>query len=52
MTTEVRELKREDFSLAEKLWEQYRDQKADPVHERIFAVFADGRLVATALYPS
>jgi predicted GNAT family acetyltransferase len=50
MTTEVRELKREDFSLAEKLWEQYRDQKADPVLELIFAVFADGRLVATARY--
>ena len=50
MATEVRELKREDFYLAEKLWEQYRGQKADPVHERIFGVFADGELAATARY--
>ena len=50
MTTEVRELKRGEFSLAEKLWEQYRGQKADPVHERIFGVFVDGSLAATARY--
>lgn len=50
MTTETRELNRNEFYLAEKLWEQYRDQKADPVLERIFGVFADGSLVATARY--
>ena len=50
MTTEVRELKREEFPLAEKLWEQYRGQKADPVHERVFGVFLDGNLAATARY--
>jgi len=50
MTTEIRELKREDFYLAEKLWEQYRGQKTDPAHERIFVVFADGNLAATARY--
>ena len=50
MATEVRELKREDFYLAEKLWEQYRSQKANPVHERIFGVFSDGGLAATARY--
>jgi N-acetylglutamate synthase-like GNAT family acetyltransferase len=50
MTTEVRELKRGEFSLAEKLWEQYRGQKADPVHERIFGVFVDGSLAATTRY--
>lgn len=50
MLTEVRELKREEFALAEKLWEQYRDQKADPVHERIFGVFSDRELAATARY--
>lgn len=50
VTTEVRELKPEEFFLAEKLWEQYRSQKADMVHERIFAVFADGDLAATARY--
>jgi N-acetylglutamate synthase-like GNAT family acetyltransferase len=48
MTVDVRELKPEEFSLAEKLWEQYRDQKADPAHERIFGVFGDGSLAATA----
>lgn len=48
MKTETRELKRDEFYLAEKLWEQYRDQKADPVHERIFGVFVDGSLAATA----
>ena len=50
MTTETRELKRDEFFLAEKLWEQYRDQKADPLHERIFGVFVDGDLAATARY--
>jgi GNAT superfamily N-acetyltransferase len=50
MTTETRELKPEEFSRAEELWEQYRGQKADPVHERIFGVFDDGILAATARY--
>ncbi len=47
-TTETRELTRDEFYLAEKLWEQYRGQKADPLHERIFGVFVDGTLAATA----
>ena len=50
MTTETRELTRDEFYLAEKLWEQYRGQKAEPVHERIFGVFVDGDLAATARY--
>jgi N-acetylglutamate synthase-like GNAT family acetyltransferase len=50
MTVETRELKPGEFFLAEKLWEEYRDQKADTVHERIFGVFEDGRLAATARY--
>ena len=50
MTTETRELDRDEFYRAEKLWEQYRGQKADPAHERIFGVFADGDLAATARY--
>jgi len=50
MTTETRELERDEFYRAEKLWEQYRGQKADPAHERIFGVFADGDLAATARY--
>jgi N-acetylglutamate synthase-like GNAT family acetyltransferase len=50
MKTEARELKRDEFYLAEKLWEQYRGQKADLVRERIFGVFVDGSLVATARF--
>lgn len=50
MSTEARELKRDEFYLAEKVWEQYRGQKADPVHERIFGVFVNGDLTATARY--
>ena len=50
MATETRELRRDEFFLAEKVWEQYRGQKADPLHERIFGVFVDGSLAATARY--
>lgn len=48
MTPTVRELRREEFRDAEHLWIQYRGQKADPAHERIFGVFEDGLLVSTA----
>jgi N-acetylglutamate synthase-like GNAT family acetyltransferase len=48
--SETRELLPEEFPRAERLWEQYRGQKADSVHERIFGVFADGELAATARY--
>ena len=48
MKKEVRELKLEEFPLAEKVWTQYRGQKADPARERIFGVFVDGVLAATA----
>lgn len=44
----TRELAPGEFSLAEKVWEQYRGQKADPKTERIFGVFDDGDLAATA----
>ena len=50
MTTETRELRRDEFYLAEHLWEQYHGQKADPVHERIFGVFFDGKFAASARY--
>jgi N-acetylglutamate synthase-like GNAT family acetyltransferase len=50
MTTETRELQPDEFYLAENLWEQYHGQKADPVHERIFGVFVDGDLAASARY--
>jgi N-acetylglutamate synthase-like GNAT family acetyltransferase len=48
MSTEIRELRREEFPLAEKVWEHYRGQKANPEHERIFGAFVDGTLAATA----
>ena len=44
----VRELKKEEFPLAEKLWEEYRGQKNDMPEERVFAVFENGILAATA----
>jgi N-acetylglutamate synthase-like GNAT family acetyltransferase len=50
MTTQTRELQRDEFYLAENLWEQYHGQKADPDHEKIFGVFVDGNLVASARY--
>lgn len=48
MTHTTRELTPAEFPLAEKLWTQYRGQKADPKKERIFGVFVDGNLAATA----
>ena len=48
MKKEVRELKDEEFPLAEMAWTHYRNQKADPGRERIFGVFVDGALAATA----
>jgi N-acetylglutamate synthase-like GNAT family acetyltransferase len=50
MATETRELRSDEFYLAEKLWEQYRGQKADTENERIFGVFVNGNLAATARY--
>ena len=50
MTETVRELTPSEFPLAEKVWEQYRGQKADPTIERIFGVFDDGNLAATARF--
>ncbi len=44
----VRELEYADFSLAEKLWEEYRGQKSDMKEERIFGVFENSALAATA----
>jgi N-acetylglutamate synthase-like GNAT family acetyltransferase len=47
-TVVVRELKHEEFNLAEKLWEEYHSQKNDMPGERIFGVFDNGVLAATA----
>ena len=48
MTTIARELQKDEFPLAEAVWEHYRQQKADPVADRIFGVFVDGRCVGVA----
>jgi len=45
---DIHELSAGEFSRAEKVWEQYRGQKADPKNERIFGVFVGDRLAATA----
>jgi N-acetylglutamate synthase-like GNAT family acetyltransferase len=50
MPVTVRELKSSEFMLAEKVWVQYRGQKADPTRERIFGVFDNGNLAATARF--
>jgi N-acetylglutamate synthase-like GNAT family acetyltransferase len=44
----ARELSPDEFPLAEKVWEHYRGQKANPENERIFGIFVDGTLAATA----
>ncbi|MCK9298372.1 MAG: GNAT family N-acetyltransferase [Methanoculleus sp.] len=48
MEKEIRELQPGEFPLAETVWTHYRGQKADPARERIFGVFVDGVLAATA----
>ncbi len=45
---EVRELHYAEFPLAEHLWEEYRGQKNDMPDERVFAVFENHVLAATA----
>ena len=50
MGSTTRELTKSEFPLAEKVWEQYRGQKANPATERIFGVFEDGKLAATARF--
>ncbi|WP_292364142.1 MULTISPECIES: GNAT family N-acetyltransferase [unclassified Methanoculleus] len=45
---EARELRSEEFGLAEEIWLDYHELKADPETDRIFGVFADGTLVSVA----
>ena len=45
---EGRELMASEFPLAEKLWEAYHQQKADPETDRVFGAFAEGVLVSVA----
>jgi GNAT superfamily N-acetyltransferase len=44
----VRELKAEEFLLADGIWLDYHQTKGDPVRDRIFAVFSDGKPVSVA----
>jgi len=44
----TRELTPAEFPLAEQAWTHYRGQKADPKTERIWGVFDNGTLAATA----
>ncbi|KUG19015.1 hypothetical protein ASZ90_011259 [hydrocarbon metagenome] len=48
MAHTVRELTPAEFPLAEDIWVYYRGQKADAKNERIFGIFENGRLAATA----
>ena len=48
LEVKVRELDRDQFSLAEQLWLDYHQQKADPAIDRIFGVFVEGTLAAAA----
>ena len=44
----ARELDAGQFTLAESLWLDYHQQKADPATDRIFGVFVEGALAAVA----
>jgi nucleotide-binding universal stress UspA family protein/GNAT superfamily N-acetyltransferase len=48
LTVMVKELAKYEFSLAEEVWTQYHQQKADPDTDRIFGVFVEGELAAVA----
>ncbi len=44
----ARELKSDEFGLAEKLWEDYHQTKGDPSIDRVFGVFSGNALVSVA----
>jgi len=44
----TRELRREEFPLAEEIWLDYHQTKADPENDRIFGVFVDTTLISVA----
>jgi nucleotide-binding universal stress UspA family protein/predicted GNAT family acetyltransferase len=48
LTVIIRELTNPEFRLAEQVWTQYHQQKADPDTDRIFGVFVEGDLAAVA----
>lgn len=45
---ETRELRKEEFPLAERVWYHYHQQTADAARDRIFAVFVEGEPVSVA----
>ena len=48
MAIVARELSKDEFPLAEKVWYYYHQQKADPTADRIFGVFFNETLVGVA----
>ena len=46
--TDVRELRRNEFSLAEQVWMDYHQYQGDPEIDRIFGVFREGDLLSVA----
>ena len=48
LTISVKELRKDNFILAEQVWMTYHQQKADPDTDRIFGVFVEGELAAVA----
>ncbi len=48
LKVEARELRKEEFGLAEEIWVDYHHLKADPKIDRLFGVFADDTLVSVA----
>ncbi len=48
LAVETRELRSEEFALAEEIWIDYHGLQADPKTDRIFGVFVDGTLVSVA----
>jgi N-acetylglutamate synthase-like GNAT family acetyltransferase len=48
LTVIVKELTKPEFRLAEEVWTQYHQQKADHETDRIFGVFVEGELAAVA----
>jgi nucleotide-binding universal stress UspA family protein len=48
LQVETRELRPEEFEIAEDIWQNYHSLKADRERDRIFGVFVEGRPVAVA----
>ncbi len=45
---DVRELRSNEFALADTAWLEYHDTSGDPSRDRIFALFCEGKLVSLA----